>query len=181
MYSLMVVSVLAGLGVCAAPDEGEKPRFVSGPEVKADGEVFRVEFAASAPTDVAVEIMGAEGGTVRHLAAGVLGENAPEPLAKGLTQSLVWDRRDDLGRPVPAGDYTVRVGLGLAPVLRNTLLWKRSGSGSRPEGDHLAADVRSLVRGRARLAPCGPARVPGFVSAPDRAALRQAARGLDRH
>ncbi|MHC4915567.1 MAG: hypothetical protein ACYTGB_08745, partial [Planctomycetota bacterium] len=94
------------------------PEFTAGPAAKAEEGGVRVEFAVSRATDVAVEVLNAKGETVRHLAAGVLGENAPEPLVRGLTQALLWDRKDDLGRPVPAGKYSVRVGLGLAPRLK---------------------------------------------------------------
>ncbi|MCX7806345.1 MAG: hypothetical protein N3A38_14340, partial [Planctomycetota bacterium] len=91
--------------------------FSAGPKVAVGKDGVRIEFAASRATDVAVEILDAKGGTVRHLAAGVLGKNAPEPLGKGMAQSLVWDRKDDLGKDVPAGNYSVRVGLGLKPAL----------------------------------------------------------------
>ncbi|MCK6471545.1 MAG: hypothetical protein L6R28_07350 [Planctomycetes bacterium] len=50
---------------------------------------------------------------VRHLAAGVLGANAPAPLKQGLEQTLDWDGRDDDGRPATGGPFKVRVGLGL--------------------------------------------------------------------
>jgi sugar lactone lactonase YvrE len=91
--------------------------FSAGPTVKSVKDGVKIEFAVSKKTDVAVEILNAKGETVRHLGAGVLGKNAPAPLAKGLTQSLLWDRRDDLGRRVAAGRYSVRVGLGLSPHL----------------------------------------------------------------
>lgn len=109
--------VLAVVGaMCLAR---EPARFVSGPTAADEKDGVRVEFAVDRATDVAVEVLDAKGETVRHLAAGVLGDNAPEPLAKKtLAQALVWDRRDDIGREVMAGKYSVRVGLGLRPGLR---------------------------------------------------------------
>jgi hypothetical protein len=77
----------------------------------------KIEFTASAATDCAVSILDAQGRTVRHLVAGVLGPNAPEPLRKNsLAQSLVWDGKDDLGRPATGGPFKVHVGLGLKPA-----------------------------------------------------------------
>jgi NHL repeat len=99
---------------------GEEPvKFTAGPKAISEKDSVKIEFAVNRDTDVAVEILDEKGNTVRHLVAGVLGENAPEPLEKdSLKQSLLWDRKDDLGRPVPAGAYSVRIGLGLAPLLK---------------------------------------------------------------
>jgi hypothetical protein len=93
--------------------------FTAGPSVKRAKDGVRIEFTVSKPTDVAVEILNARGETVRHLVAGVLGSNAPEPLAKNsLKQSILWDRRDDLEKRIPPGSYSVRVGLTLTPRLK---------------------------------------------------------------
>jgi len=87
--------------------------FTQKPEIR-DG---RIEFTASATTDCAVAVVDAQGRVVRHLAAGVLGPNAPEPLRKNsLAQSLPWDGKDDLGRAAAGGPFTARVGLGLNPT-----------------------------------------------------------------
>jgi hypothetical protein len=46
---------------------------------------------------------------VRHLASGVLGENAPCPFEQGtLPQRIEWDGKDDFGAPVPGG-YVVNL------------------------------------------------------------------------
>ena len=90
-----------------------------------DGQKVRIDFAVDRETDVTVCIEDGAGRIVRHLVAGVLGKNPPEPLKAGsLAQSLEWDGKDDdgnqiLGGPAatakPPGDggYKVRVGLGL--------------------------------------------------------------------
>lgn len=90
-------------------------RFTTKPMAKQVGEKVEISFAVSALTDVEVAILDAKGNVVRHLAAGLLGTNTPAPLtANSLFQSLAWDRKDDTGKTVPAGEkYTVRVGLGL--------------------------------------------------------------------
>ena len=52
----------------------------------------------------------AAGRVIRHLVAGVLGENPPPPLKAGsLRQEILWDGRDDLGQPVPAGREVARL------------------------------------------------------------------------
>ena len=93
--------------------------FTRGPAVEACEGGVRIAFALSRPTDVAVYIEDAAGKVVRHLAAGVLGPNAPAPFRPGsLEQSLLWDGTDDLGRPAAkqpgyVSPFRVRVGAGL--------------------------------------------------------------------
>jgi DNA-binding beta-propeller fold protein YncE len=75
-----------------------------------------------------VGVYNAAGACVRHLAAGLLGTNAPAPLARGtLQQSLAWDFTDDLGRRVPPGEYQVRVGLGAGVRFERHLLFNPNG------------------------------------------------------
>ena len=94
--------------------QAQDPKFTQKPEVR---ERNRIEFAASVATDCAVSILDAQGRTVRHLAAGMLGPNAPDPLRKNsLAQSLAWDGKDDLGRPATGGPFKAQVSLGLKPT-----------------------------------------------------------------
>lgn len=58
-------------------------------------------------------IEDANGKILRHLVAGVLGANAPEPLKPGLAQSIEWDGKADNGKPVGDEPFKVRVALGL--------------------------------------------------------------------
>jgi NHL repeat len=91
-------------------------KFVAMPKVVKDGQLTRITFAVSVGTDVQVAILDAKGNVVRHLAAGLLGKNAPKPFKKNsLSQSLIWDFTNDYGEKLPAGQYTIRVGLGLKP------------------------------------------------------------------
>ncbi len=107
----------------AAPTFTRKPiaRRVSGPSLPTplpggEGNWVRIEFAVSRATDVAVAIEDAKGAVVRHLAAGLLGRNAPPPLKKdSLAQDLLWDRNDDVGQPAVGGPFRIRVRLGMAP------------------------------------------------------------------
>ena len=76
--------------------------FATKPAATSAGDQVKISFAASAATDVEVAIVGADGRVVRHLAAGMLGKNAPEPLQKdSLAQELLWDGKDDAGKEVP--------------------------------------------------------------------------------
>ena len=74
-------------------------RLIGTPSVaRADGGV-RIRFEVSRPVDVEVAVLDADGRVVRHLAAGLLGPRAPEPLQKDrLKQELVWGGRGDAGR-----------------------------------------------------------------------------------
>jgi hypothetical protein len=109
---LIVAACILGTPAFAA----EGPKWATSPKVSKDGATVRIEFAANAETDCAVSILDAKGKVVRHLAAGVLGKNAPPPLQKNsLQQAVVWDGKDDLGKPAVGGPFQVRVGLGLKP------------------------------------------------------------------
>lgn len=103
--------------MAASAGAAESPvKFTTPPSAKAEGDQVRIEFAVDRPTDVAVYVLNAKDEAVRHLAAGVLGDNAPAPLKAGsLAQSLIWDGKDDKGEPAQGGPFKVRVAAGLAP------------------------------------------------------------------
>lgn len=113
--------------------EAVAARFAARPKLSQEGGLTRIAFAATAPTDVEVAVLDKRGRIVRHLAAGLLGANAPAPLRRGsLVQELVWDGKDDFGRqiqggtaaaPSPAGKdgFQVRVRLGSEPRLEKYL------------------------------------------------------------
>jgi len=90
------------------------PRFTKKPEAAKEGDRVRIEFSVDKETDVSVFIENARGEIIRHLAAGVLGKNAPAPLKpNSLSQTIVWDGRGDAGEVAHGGPFAVRVGLGL--------------------------------------------------------------------
>ncbi|MGQ9662124.1 MAG: hypothetical protein ACUVWX_07285 [Kiritimatiellia bacterium] len=68
---------------------------------------------------------GQGGQIVRHLASGVLGQNAPEPFQwNSRKQVLVWDGKNDKGEYLePTEPLIVRVSLGLKPRMERTLFW----------------------------------------------------------
>ncbi len=108
LLTLLVTSAVRG-GEAAV----KSPTFTVKPMVKVDGDKVRIDFTVDRVTDATVEILDGQGKPVCHLASGLLGPTAPEPFEKDkLAQSLLWDRKDDDGKPV-AGPCRVRVGLGL--------------------------------------------------------------------
>ena len=129
----------------------EKPTFAEAPSVARDGEGATVTFALAAPGDVTVAVEDAGGRIVRHLASGVLGDNAPPPFRKGaLKQTLAWDGADDLGARVPKGYYRVRVSTGLRPTWAGTAFSDESGPDNLDNvmGLAAAADGRVYVLSR---------------------------------
>lgn len=114
--------------------------FTRQPQATDTPEGVRIEFIVGHITDVAVDVTDEQGAVVRHLAAGKLGQDAPPPLTKdAYGQTLLWDRKNDAGRPVPAGTYTVRVRLGLRTAV-DRILGERIGSAGQVLG--LAVDPR---------------------------------------
>jgi hypothetical protein len=105
-------------------------KFVEQPAVSRDGVNFKITFEASPATDAEVAVVDGAGKVLRHLAAGLLGPNAPEPFKKGsLAQELIWDGKDDLGRPVLAEGgksqgAKVRVRLGSRARLDKYVGWE---------------------------------------------------------
>lgn len=98
--------------------------FTEKPAVKSLGnDRYEISFAVKGNCDVTVGLVDREGKVVRHLASGVLGPNAPEPLQKNsLRQVLPWNGKDDLDAYVKEpGKLRVRVMLGLKPVFDKRL------------------------------------------------------------
>jgi len=92
-------------------------KLIDGPTVSANKDRVTIGFRLDRPDDVSVRIIDDLGKTIRHLAHGVLGPNAPEPFQKDrLVQRIVWDGRDDDGNRVPSESCRARVEVGLAPT-----------------------------------------------------------------
>lgn len=109
-----MLSLLAGALLLASSLPLQTGDFSSPPSAKKQGNQIQIEFAVAAATDVEVSILNGKGEVVRHLAAGVLGgKNAPPPpLQAGLFQSLVWDGKDDFGKPAVGSPFKARVRSG---------------------------------------------------------------------
>ncbi|MCX7590337.1 MAG: hypothetical protein N2255_01785 [Kiritimatiellae bacterium] len=108
--------------------------FAEKPSVERQGDRITISFASRAFCDATVAIETTDGRIVRHLASGLLGDNAPPPFQKGsLKQVLTWDGKDDQGQYVDAKDKLhVRFSLGLRPRFERNLFYsphKRFGNG----------------------------------------------------
>lgn len=111
--------VVAGVMLTSVfiPSTVAAPFFTQLPIAIREGTNVRITFAVNEPTPIEVAIIDGNGEIVRHLAAGMLGPNAPEPFVpNSLRQSLIWDRADDSGKTVP-GAVKVRVGIGISARL----------------------------------------------------------------
>ena len=89
----MVAILGFAAAICASADASnliaaEPVAFVQKPSATAAGKGAKIAFELSAPTDIEVAVLSADGKVVRHLAAGVLGGKSPppEPLKAGLAQ-----------------------------------------------------------------------------------------------
>ena len=126
--------------VAAALAPGGEVSFNAKPTAAKDGDKVKISFAVGAPTDVEIAVLDAKGAVVRHLAAGLLGKNAPEPLKKdALAQELLWDGRDDAGKPAAGAPFKVRVSIGAKPVLEKYAGWN---------GNTLSGAVGGLAPGK---------------------------------
>jgi hypothetical protein len=113
--------------LCAAETP---PAFTRKPTATPSGNQVKIEFTVDRPTDVAVTVEDGQGKVLRHLAAGVLGKNPPEPLQPNtLAQGVTWDGKDDSGRPASGGPFRVRVRLGLKAEFDGFLMHNPDTSG----------------------------------------------------
>ncbi len=115
MIKTALTTILAVLALLPATAAGAEPAFTEAPSAKPEGKNVRIRFAVAAPCDAEVTVLDAQGNEVRHLAAGLLGaKEAASPLVpNSLSQSILWDRTGDRGKPVAGTGFKVRVRLGL--------------------------------------------------------------------
>ncbi|MCG3179832.1 MAG: hypothetical protein BIFFINMI_02178 [Phycisphaerae bacterium] len=116
--AIRMVLVGALTMACLGPAERARagdPAFTARPTMVRSEEGYRISFAVSAPIDVEVAVLDGQARVIRHLAAGRLGKNAPEPFKPdALSQEIAWDGKDDAGKPATMADRPVaRVRLGL--------------------------------------------------------------------
>ena len=109
---IFLYAVCIQLSVFAATDTGH---FKSYPSIVTLPVGARITFEAAQPTDVELAVLDADDRVIRHLAAGVLGDEVapPKPLQKGMRQSVEWDGCDDSGQRAVGGLFTVRIRTGL--------------------------------------------------------------------
>ncbi len=126
--SLCAAALTAGtavLGMGSGPRKETPPAFAQLPDVTVRDGQAHIRFTPVGWTDATVAIRNESGQTVRHLAAGALGPNAPAPfLAGARRQELAWDGTNDAGERVAPGAYTAVVGLGTRATYDRTLGWQ---------------------------------------------------------
>jgi len=131
----VILGLIASLHVLGAQldslDEWKVKRepvfeFAEKPVITRDGDNVTIRFASKAFCDVAVAIENDRGRIIRHLAAGVLGPNAPALFQKNSKkQTLVWDGKNDQGIYIDDKDtLTARVSLGLRARYEKSLMWE---------------------------------------------------------
>ncbi len=152
--------LLFAAGAVSAADKLTPPKFAKPPAATRVGDKVTITFAVDRETDIAVYVLDAKGAVVRHLVAGMLGKNAPEPLKpNSLSQSIEWDGKDDLGRAAAGGPVNVRVAAGMKvkhagyplekPGEPYHFLWQIQGMGIGPDGGVYAmvAKIHGSQRG----------------------------------
>jgi DNA-binding beta-propeller fold protein YncE len=114
MKALLPLAFTTLLATLAA---GAPAVFQEKPVATRSGDGAKIRFSLAASNDVEVAIVSGAA-VVRHLAAGLLGgaKPPPPPLREGLAQELVWDGKDDFGRPAAGGPFQVRVRAGMTPA-----------------------------------------------------------------
>ena len=147
----------AGAATYEAPMDVRKDgraSFATKPRATRARDGVNVSFSVSAPTDAEVAVLNSTGRVVRHLAAGLLGKNAPAPFRKNsLRQEILWDRRDDAGKRAVGGPFRVRVRLGLGAELDRFIpplpdpLSPPTGLGVGPDGEVYVLSSRGKAGG----------------------------------
>src|SRR4051794_26019254 len=100
VYPVLFVVLCGGALLGAEP----AATFTRKPTAVKSGDKVQIGFTVDRPIDVAVTIEDIQGKIIRHLAAGVLGKNPPEPLQPNtLAQSMAWDGKDDFGKAPTGG------------------------------------------------------------------------------
>jgi len=128
MRSAFLLAVGLAFSSALAAEPPAPPAFTKKPAASRQGDKVKISFAVDRETDVAVYVEDAKGAIVRHLAAGVLGKNPPEPLkANSLEQSVEWDGKDDDGKPAAGGPFKARVAVGLRINYAGTVFSDKTG------------------------------------------------------
>lgn len=107
-------------------DKTNKFSFAEAPKItKLSKDNYQITFEVKDFCDATVYIKDNNQKTIRHLASGVLGKNAPTPFqADQKKQTIFWDAKDDSEKLVDnAEELQLVVCLGLQPQFERTLYW----------------------------------------------------------
>ena len=97
--------------------------FTKEPVITKAGDTITIEFSVKDFCDVTVAVQNLDGDILRHLASGVLGDNAPLPFTKNsLDQKIIWNSKDDKGKYLDdIKGLNIRISLGLKPLYEKDL------------------------------------------------------------
>jgi hypothetical protein len=97
--------------------------FTKEPTLFKNGDKVTIEFTVKDYCDATVAVQDNEGNIIRHLASGVLGDNAPAPFQQNsLSQKIYWDSKDDRGVYIDQlANISIRISLGLKPMYEKEL------------------------------------------------------------
>ncbi len=115
MKSLSTLPLLSALGLlCAVTNAEVATEFSAKPTATKESGKAKISFALAKQSDVEVAVLNADGKVVRHLAAGLIGASVTPaaPLSSGLAQQLVWDGKNDFGKPAQGGPFKIRIRAG---------------------------------------------------------------------
>ncbi|PCJ52376.1 MAG: hypothetical protein COA79_23785 [Planctomycetota bacterium] len=87
-------------------------KFTQAPKASKKGSSYELIFAVGESVDVEVTVLNNKGLIVRHLGAGLLGENSPFPFQKGLSQKITWDGKNDFKTAAEGKPFKFQVSLG---------------------------------------------------------------------
>ena len=85
----VAMPIALALVALSAASADQQPAFTAKPAAIRDGDQVAVRFATNAPCDVTVAVEDGAGRVIRHLASGMLGPNAPAPLAKDIREKTL--------------------------------------------------------------------------------------------
>lgn len=108
---LLLTAILSTLSLIAAPNNISK---IESSSVTKKDTGYIIKFKLSSFSDVAIFIEDTNGKVIRHLAAGVLGSNAPLPFTKdSLEQSIIWDGKANYKKDAGPGPFIVKIAVGM--------------------------------------------------------------------
>lgn len=117
------IPILAVIVLFASPLPAEE-LLVAEPGVRPLPGGHEIAFTLAKTSDVTVRILNRKGDVIRHLACGMVGlEKAAKPFAPGsLSQKVLWDGRDDQGKPVKPDGCRAVVLVGMEAKFEKFLL-----------------------------------------------------------
>lgn len=126
IFASLILIIQPLLLLCQENTKNQKVSFAASPTIKAIAkDNYEIEFEIKDFGDVTIYVKNKNGDTIRHLASGMLGANAPLPFQKNSKkQVVVWNGKDDQGKLMDDLDgLQIDVCLGVKAQFERTLNW----------------------------------------------------------